>query len=105
MKWLRLKVRSSHLTLKCWPSNCLTSTKPKPLKRRIDMRLVKPSFKVLGLLHGDGLSPVELIELSGRTCYKSEDKITQGSAIKFAQSILKRGHESVIEHSAMTVRF
>ena len=41
----------------------------------------------------------------GRTCYKSEDKITDGSAEKFVRGIIKRGHEAVIEHGSLTVRF
>lgn len=42
---------------------------------------------------------LEMIELAGRTCYKSTDRITPGSAEKFIATILKSGHESVIEHS------
>ena len=45
------------------------------------------------------------MEQAGRTCYKSEDKITDGSAEKFVRNILKRGHEAVIEHASLTVRF
>ncbi len=45
-----------------------------------------------------------LIEYAGRTCYKSEDKITQGSAEKFVRRIIKSGHDSVLEHASMTVR-
>ena len=46
------------------------------------------------------------IEKAGRTCYQSEKKeITTESAAKFVRMILKRGHESVIEHSNMTVQF
>ena len=46
------------------------------------------------------------IERAGRTCYQSEKKeITTESAAKFVRMILKRGHESVIEHSNMTVQF
>lgn len=46
------------------------------------------------------------IERAGRTCYQSETKkITEGTAKKFARMIIKRGHESVIEHSNMTVQF
>jgi thymidylate synthase (FAD) len=48
---------------------------------------------------------LKLIELAGRTCYKSEDKITPDSSQKFIQKLLKLKHESVLEHSAMTVRF
>lgn len=45
------------------------------------------------------------IEQAGRTAYKSEDRITEGSAEKFIRSIIKRGHESVLEHASITVRF
>ncbi|AIF53522.1 FAD-dependent thymidylate synthase [Pelosinus sp. UFO1] len=44
------------------------------------------------------------IERYGRVCYKSEDKITDISAQNFAKSIMKMGHESVIEHCSVTVR-
>jgi thymidylate synthase (FAD) len=67
------------------------------------MRLVKPSFKIL--------TPAEMIagmlgriEAAGRTCYKSEEKITEDSAEKFVRMIIKRGHETVIEHETMSVR-
>jgi thymidylate synthase (FAD) len=66
-----------------------------------EMILVKPSAEILAVT----LDPLNLIERAGRTCYKSEDKITDESAPKFAEMILKRGHESVIEHAAATVRF
>lgn len=45
------------------------------------------------------------IEKAGRTCYKSEDKISAGTAEEFARRILKSGHESVIEHVSASVRF
>ncbi len=45
------------------------------------------------------------IEIAGRTCYKSEDKITPESAKKFVSGLIKRGHEAMIEHASMTVRF
>lgn len=45
------------------------------------------------------------IERAGRTCYKSEGRIGDGSAEKFIASIIKRGHESVLEHGAITARF
>lgn len=45
------------------------------------------------------------LERAGRVCYHSEDKITKVSAAPFLRGILKRGHESVIEHQAITVRF
>ena len=42
--------------------------------------------------------PIKLIELCGRTCYKSEDKITEDSANKFVKMLIKSGHMSVLEH-------
>jgi thymidylate synthase (FAD) len=47
----------------------------------------------------------KFIELIGRTAYKSEDKITSDSAEKFIKSLIKSGHESVLEHFNITVRF
>mgnify|MGYP001590095177 CR=1 FL=1 len=73
------------------------------------MILVKPSFEILEIMgtgYGEkGCSSLELIERAGRTCYKSEDLITPGSASEFVKKISKLNHESVLEHSAMTVRF
>ena len=48
---------------------------------------------------------LQLIELAGRTCYKSEDRITEGSAEKFVKMIVKLGHDSVIEHVGASIRF
>ncbi len=53
----------------------------------------------------DGENPLQLIELAGRTSYQSRDKISDESATKFVEMLRKRGHESVIEHSCMTVEF
>lgn len=65
------------------------------------MLLVKPSAVILAV----SLEPLQLIEAAGRTCYKSEDKITDSSAPAFVEMIKKRGHESVLEHASATVRF
>jgi len=78
---------------------------PLPNLSRREMILVKPSHKILfiqGMSFGS--NPLHMIEIAGRTCYKSEDKITEDSAQKFVAGILKRGHESVIEHSNITVK-
>lgn len=46
------------------------------------------------------------IERAGRTCYKSDNKeITAETAMEFVRMIMRRGHESVIEHSHLPVRF
>jgi len=48
---------------------------------------------------------LELIEKAGRTCYKSDDRISPGTSEKFARMLMKQGHESVIEHAVASVRF
>lgn len=63
------------------------------------MLLVKPSFEILM----NSAHPL-MIEYIGRVCYKSEEKITDESHKKFIKGILERGHESVIEHSLVTVK-
>lgn len=67
------------------------------------MKLIKPYYKILSKI--DGSEILEGIERAGRTCYKSEDKITQDSVEKFIRMIIKRGHESVLEHQSISVLF
>ncbi|MCL2081060.1 MAG: FAD-dependent thymidylate synthase [Oscillospiraceae bacterium] len=66
------------------------------------MRVIEPSFEIIGAV--DSAAIMRELELIGRVCYKSEDRITGDSANRFLASILKRGHESVIEHRAITVK-
>jgi len=68
------------------------------------MKLIKPSFEILEIM-GGLFTPLELLEVAGRTCYKSESRITKESSYEFVQKLNKLGHESVLEHSAMVVRF
>lgn len=53
----------------------------------------------------DGNSILKLIEQCGRTAYKSEQNIQDGSEKKFVAGLIKRGHESVLEHFNITVKF
>lgn len=53
----------------------------------------------------DGQQILKKIELIGRTCYKSEEKIKQDSAEKFVANLIKRGHEAMLEHASITVKF
>lgn len=48
---------------------------------------------------------LQVLELCGRVSYKSEERITDGSAEKFLKVILTRKHESVLEHIGATMRF
>lgn len=67
------------------------------------MRLVNSSYEILSEIDSEKI--MKSIEIAGRTCYKSEDKITMDSATKFVEMITRRGHLSVIEHEKITVRF
>src|SRR3989304_6204815 len=66
------------------------------------MKIVKPSIEILGIL--DQTSILKHLELVGRTCYKSEDKITETSCIEFVRKIIKSGHHAIIEHFDISVR-
>ena len=67
------------------------------------MKIVKASYEILTELNG--LEILKKIERAGRTCYKSEDRITDDSCLKFVKSILDSKHESVIEHESISIRF
>lgn len=62
-----------------------------------------PSFSIESDF--DAKEILKSIERYGRTCYKSEHRITEDSANKFVKMLINRGHESVLEHVSVTVRF
>lgn len=66
------------------------------------MILLHPSFEIQGNI--DGIEILKSIERAGRTCYKSESYITDDSAKQFVANLIKSGHESVLEHSSVSVR-
>ena len=68
------------------------------------MKIIDQSHEILTETTHMELIPL-MIELAGRTCYKSEDKITDDSANNFCRMLIKRGHEAMIEHGNITVRF
>ena len=63
-----------------------------------DIQLVNYKYK-------DPMDLLQDIERIGRVCYKSEQRITDSSAVTFVRNIIARGHESVLEHISITVRF
>ena len=67
------------------------------------MKIVNPCTEIIGNINGHDL--LQHIERCGRVCYKSEGNIADGSAEKFVASIIKRGHEAVLEHACITVKF
>lgn len=68
------------------------------------MKIIQPSIEILTPIDGNYNYILKFLEKCGRVCYKSEDKITEDSAEKFVRNLIKRGHESVIEHFSVTVK-
>lgn len=68
------------------------------------MRLIKPKVELINQEPGvEGL--FKHMELCARTCYKSEDKITEDSAKKFINNvIIARGHTAMLEHGTVYLR-
>ena len=67
------------------------------------MKVVNPKVEILTPL--DQKTVLEHIEKCGRVSYKSEANIKEGSAEKFIRALIRRGHESVLEHFNITVKF
>lgn len=66
------------------------------------MRIIQP-FVVISEFNATEL--LKNIEKAGRICYKSEGNVTEDSYKAFIKQIIKRGHESVLEHEKITVKF
>lgn len=66
------------------------------------MKLTDQSYEVISKL--DGAQILKNLELAGRVCYKSEELITEDSALKFVAARIKTGHESILEHEKISVR-
>ena len=68
------------------------------------MKIIKPSVEFFGAVPTDYENTLRFIEMAGRTCYRSEDKITAGSAEGFVKRLIKSGHLAMVEHSNFVVR-
>jgi thymidylate synthase (FAD) len=67
------------------------------------MQLVQPSFEIIE--QETGLNGIyKHIELAGRTCYKSLDKITENSAQEFVDRMIKSGHGAMLEHGTVYLK-
>ena len=67
------------------------------------MRIIKAGYEILTPI--DKKEILKQLEIAGRICYKSEDKITETSSSEFVRMLIKRGHEAMIEHYNLTVKF
>ena len=68
------------------------------------MKVIQQSYEILTDL-SDPIKILKDIERAGRVCYKSENNITDDSCIKFCKMLCERGHEAMIEHSQLSVKF
>lgn len=64
------------------------------------MKLINPTVEIIP--QEKGLTGIyKQIERAGRTCYKSEDKITENSCIEFTDRMIKSGHTAMLEHGTV----
>ncbi len=66
------------------------------------MKIIEPSVELIDDF--DAATIMRKLERAGRVCYKSEGNIKVDSAEKFIRGIIKRGHESVIEHATVSFK-
>ena len=71
------------------------------------MKIIKPYYTILSDISDGGIKELQFIEQAARTCYKSEDKITQDgeSAKRLVKQLIDSGHEAMLEHSSLSVKF
>lgn len=67
------------------------------------MKAIRPYVQIGSDVNGRGI--LKKIEIIARTCYKSEDLIKEGSAEKMVANLIERGHEAMLEHCSVTVKF
>ena len=71
------------------------------------MKVIKPSFETFEDLTDPAFAVMVMrkLEVIGRTCYKSENCITEESGRKFVRKLIEHGHEAMLEHVSISVKF
>lgn len=71
------------------------------------MKTMLAKYEILNNISANGVEELKFIEKVGRTCYKSEDKISEdgNTAINFNKMLVNRNHEAMLEHSFLSVKF
>ena len=69
------------------------------------MKIIKQKVEIVDLGAEKGIDILKKLERAGKTCYKSEANITEESCKTFLEMIIRKGHESVLEHHNITLRF
>ena len=67
------------------------------------MKIINAGFQILSNING--MEMLKAIEYIARTCYKSEYMMTDLSAVKMVESLINRGHEAMLEHCVISVKF
>lgn len=67
------------------------------------MRIIEPKAEIMDEI--DGQEVLRRIETAARTCYQSQDKAGEGTAERLIANCIARGHESILEHVSVSVRF
>lgn len=67
------------------------------------MRIIKAGYEILDPLNGEEI--LKKIERVARVCYKSEEKIGEGTAEKMVRALVKSKHEAMLEHFSFSVKF
>lgn len=62
------------------------------------MRVVDAGYEIIKIDN-----PVEKVERIARVCYKSEDKIKEGSAERMVRALIKSNHTAMIEHASLVL--
>ena len=60
------------------------------------MKIVKAGYEIIDTLNGTKI--LKKIEKVARVCYKSEDKIGEGTAEKIVRALIKSNHLAMLEH-------
>ena len=69
------------------------------------MKVITSSYEILTDISNSKETILKPIERAARTCYKSENNITEDSCLTLCKSLIERGHEAAIEHSQLSVKF
>lgn len=67
------------------------------------MQIIKAGYEILDPLNGEEI--LKKIERVARVCYKSEEKIGEGTAEKMVRALVKSKHEAMLEHFSFSVKF
>ena len=67
------------------------------------MQVVGAGYEILDTLNGEEI--LKKIERVARVCYQSGEKIGDGTAERMVKTLIKRGHEAMLEHFSFSVKF